>query len=230
MRLEEVLKNLQQEKHGEVLTSWKEIPIKVKLQIKWISPEDRFVSFDVKSCKFKHFFTGQNEIYAKIKEFYFTAKIFSNIKDELVLELESVAPPPPIILREFIRVQPSDKEPVYVSFCISNDCVARVKVEDISEAGIGFTLTKDEADKIVFALSEIAQDIRKVHTPIEMEIELPKGERIKATGELRNLLSKEDGLYVRFGFQIKLKEEDAKKIRQYISKRQREILETLKQL
>ncbi|RMH03454.1 MAG: hypothetical protein D6699_04965, partial [Aquificota bacterium] len=179
MKVEELLRTLAQEKQGEVITSWKEIPIKVKLPIKWVSVEDRFVSFDIKGCKLRSFFTEHGEIYAKIKEFYFATKIFSNLRDELVLELESVVPPPPIVLREFVRVQPSEKEPVYVSFCVSDECVARAKAQDISETGIGVLLRKEEAERVISSLSELIQDAKRVHEPVEIEIELPDGSRIR---------------------------------------------------
>ena len=52
----------------EVITSWKEIPIRLKLGVRWVSPQERFVSFDFTGCKFKHVYSDQNPVYIKIGE------------------------------------------------------------------------------------------------------------------------------------------------------------------
>lgn len=54
-------------------------------------------------------FSDQTPVYIKIGELFLLCKVFSNIRDELVLEVDSPVPAPPIVLREFIRVQPTER-------------------------------------------------------------------------------------------------------------------------
>ncbi len=230
MTVSEILRDLDKEKYCEVITSWKEIPIRVKLSVKWVSPQERLVSFDFKECKFKHAFSDNVPVYVKLKELFLMCKVFSNIRDELVLEVDSPVPAPPIVLREFIRVEPTEKEPIYVSFCVEDKCVVRSKAVDISESGIGILLNKEDTKKLIDILSQIATDASKIHTTFEIEIELPREGTVRAQGELKNIVSKEGDLYVRLGFRINLREDQAKKIRHYVMRRQREILEQLKSI
>ncbi|MCS6998920.1 MAG: hypothetical protein N2648_06060 [Aquificaceae bacterium] len=230
MSLTDILRELEKGKECEVITSWKEIPIRVKLPIRWVSLQERFVSFDFRGCKFRHIFSDKNSVYIKLRELFLACKVFSNIRDELVLEVDAPVPAPPIVLRESIRVEPTEREPVYVSFCVEDSCVAKVKAVDISESGVGIILHSDEASKLMMVLSEITADTTKIHTPFDIEIELPKEGKVQAQGELKNIISREEDVYIRLGFKIVLKEEQTKKIRQYIMRRQREILEQLKSL
>ncbi len=230
MTVSDILKDLDKEKSCEVITSWKEIPIRVKFSVRWVSPQERFVSFDFKDCKFRQVFSDTVPVYIKVRELFLLCKVFSNIRDELVLEVDSPVPAPPVVLREFIRVEPTEKEPVYVSFCVEDNCVVRTKTADISESGVGILLNKEDTKRLIDILSQIATDASKIHTPFEIEIELPKEGTVRAQGELKNIISKERDLYVRLGFKINLREDQTKKIRQYIMRRQREILEQLKSI
>lgn len=223
------MKELKRDDHCEILTSWKEIPIRVSLPIRWVSPQERFVSFDFKECKLKSVF-GNAPIYLKFNELFILCRLFSNVRDELVLEVEAPVPAPSIVLREFIRVEPTEKEPVYVSFRMDEGFSIRTKAADVSESGIGLYLSKDDAKALLDTIVGIPEYGEKIHMPFELEIELPQEGLIRAEGELKNVLSKEDELYVRFGFKIRLDENQAKKIRRYVMKRQREILEQLKSL
>ncbi len=230
MTLTDILKELERGQSCEVVTSWKEIPIRVKLPIRWVSSQERFISLDFKDCKFKGVFSESVPVYIKIRELFLLCRVFSNLRDELVLEVDSPVPAPPVVLREFIRVQPTEKEPVYVSFCVENNCIIRAKAADISESGAGILLKKEDAKRIMDILSQITSDASRIHTPFELEIELPKEGSVKAYGELKNIISREGDLYVRLGFKINLREDQTKKIRQYIIRRQREILEQLKSI
>ncbi|MFN4319784.1 MAG: PilZ domain-containing protein [Aquificaceae bacterium] len=230
MSLVDLLSDIRSGREYEVITSWKEIPIRLKLMVRWASPQERFVSFDFKECKFKHVFSDQSPVYIKIGELFLLCKVFSNIRDELVLEVDSPVPAPPIVLREFIRVQPTEREPVYVSFCLGNDCVVRLKAVDISESGVGIIAQKDDASRIMDILSQIASDIQRIHTPLDVEIELPREGTIRAKGELKNIIGGQGNIYIRLGLKINLEENQRRKIRQYIMKRQREILDQLRSL
>lgn len=226
----DIIRELEKVRLCEVITSWKEVPIRVRLPLKWVSPQERLVSFDLRRCKFKRVFTDSVPVYIKVGEMFLLCKVFSNVKDELVLEVEAPFPAPPVVLREFIRVEPSEKEPVYVSFCVENVCSARAKAVDISESGVGVLLSKKEVGELLEVLSEIATNASKIHTPFDIRIELPREGIAKGQGELKNMLSREEDLYVRLGFKIDMEENQRKKIRQYVMRRQREILEQLKSM
>ncbi|MEJ5339016.1 MAG: hypothetical protein ACK42C_04955 [Aquificaceae bacterium] len=230
MMVADVLKELERERSCEVVTSWRQIPIRVKLSVRWVSPQERFISFDFKGCKFRHVFSDNVPVYIKVRELFLICKVFSNIRDELVLEVDSPVPAPPVVLREFIRVEPTEKEPVYVSFCVEDNCLVKTRAADISESGVGVLLSNEDTKRLVEILSQIATDASRIHTPFELEIELPREGVIRAQGELKNIISREGDVYVRLGFKINLREEQTRKIRQYIMRRQREILEQLKAL
>lgn len=228
MTLLDILTILSTKKNCEVITSWQEIPIRLKLPIKWITSKERLISLDFKTCKFKHIFSDRNPIYIKLEEIFLLCRLFSNIRDELVLEAESPVPAPPIVLREYIRVRPAEAQPVYVSFCMEGVCIVKVKATDISESGIGVILQEEDASKLMDMLSHLVADIEKIHSPFEIEIELPKEEKIRATGELKNII-KED-IYVRLGFKMEFSEDQRKKVRRYVMQRQMEIKEQLESL
>lgn len=230
MMTSEILKDLEKGKFCEVITSWREVPIRIKLPVRWVSPQERFVSFDFKDCKFRHVFSEKVPVYIKVREIFFACKVFSNIRDELVLEVESPVPAPPVVMREFIRVEPLEKEPVYVSFCSEDKCIVRVKAVDISESGVGVVLKKEHTDELMDILSRASTNVESIHMSFELEIELPREGVVRAKGELKNIISKEDNVYVRLGFKLNLEEDQTRKIRQYIMRRQREILEQLKSI
>ena len=228
MTLAEILYDIKSGKEYEVITSWKEIPIRLKLKVRWVPPQERYISFDFKECKFKQVFSEKDPVYIKIGELFLLCKVFSNIRDELVLEVDSPVPAPPIVLREFIRVQPTEREPVYVSFCLGDDCVLKVEAVDISESGVGVLLHKEEANRIMENLMQIVSDVQRMHTVFDIEVELPKEGVVKAQGELKNIIGRQEDVYIRLGFKINLEESQKIKIRQYIMRRQREILDQLK--
>ncbi len=224
MSLSDILKVLEKSKSCEVITSWKEIPVKIRLPIRWISVQERFISLDFRECKFKSVFSSNNPVYIKVGETYLFSKVFSNIKDELVLEVESVTSPPPITMREFIRVQPSEEEPVLVSICLDDGCIVKTIAKDVSETGIAIALKKEDAKNF---LGMIERDTTEhlIHKEVVLIVELPDGYTFKINGELRNILTESEGLYVRLGFKIKPSTRDVKHLRSYIIKRQREIIE-----
>jgi len=99
---------------------------------------------------------------------------------------------------------------------------------DVSESGVGVMLSKEDVAKLLSVLStEEGEPYRKTFS---MVIELPEEGSISALGELKNILSKDEGIYFRLGFKIEPKPADLKKLRSYIMKRQREILDKLRTL
>ncbi len=223
----ELLKRIKVGDHYEIITSWHGVPVRIKQKVRWVSLPDRFISFDFSKCKFKQAFS-EEKVYVRLGEFYIECNVFSNVRDELVLTVNTVSPPPPVIMREFVRVEPSESKPVYVSFCTEEDCVTSAKATDISERGIGLMLSKEQVSKLFSMLNPTeSENYRKTFSLV---IELPDEGSISALGELRNILSKEEGIYFRLGFKLELKPADLRKLRNYIMKRQREILDKLKSL
>ncbi|WP_448588393.1 hypothetical protein [Thermocrinis sp.] len=227
MNIDELLRDINKGHSYEVITAWHGVPVRIKLKVKWVSTQDRLVSFDFSECKFRRAFTKE-KVYIKLGEIYIECEIFSNIRDELVLLVNSVSPPPPVVLREFVRVEPSKNKPVLVSFCVEDECISSVEAVDISEKGVGVMLTKGEMEKLFSILS--TDDGRGYQRSISLVIEIPGEGPIEAVGELKNLISKDEGVYFRLGFKLNLGMSDLRKLRNYIINRQREILEKLRSL
>ena len=99
---------------------------------------------------------------------------------------------------------------------------------DVSESGVGLMLSKEDVTKLLSMLDSAEGEA--YHKIFSMVIELPEEGSISALGELKNILSKDEGIYFRLGFKIEPKPADLKKLRSYIMKRQREILDKLKSL
>jgi len=223
----ELLKSIKVGEPYEIITTWQGVPVRIKQKVRWVSVPDRFVSFDFSDCKFRRAFSKE-KVYVKLGELYLECDIFSNIRDELVLYVNTVSPPPPVVMREFVRVEPSESKPVYVSFCAGEDCMVSAKAVDVSESGVGVMLSKEDVAKL-FSMLDSAEG-EAYHKTFSMVIELPEEGSISAIGELKNILSKDEDIYVRLGFKIELKPADLRKIRSYIMKRQREILDKLRSL
>jgi hypothetical protein len=223
----ELLKSIKVGEPHEIITTWQGVPVRIKQKVRWVSVPDRFVSFDFSDCKFKRAFSNE-KVYVKLGELYLECDIFSNIRDELVLRVNTVSPPPPVVMREFVRVEPSESKPVYVSFCAGEDCIVSAKAVDVSESGVGVMLSKEYVAKLLSMLN--TPEGESYYKTFSIVIELPEEGRISALGELKNILSKDEGIYFRLGFKIEPKPADLKKLRSYIMKRQREILDKLMSL
>ena len=221
------LKSIKVGEPYEIITTWQGVPVRIKQKVRWVSVPDRFVSFDFSDCKFRRAFSNE-KVYVKLGELYLECDIFSNIRDELVLHVDMVSPPPPVVMREFVRVEPSEIKPVYVSFCAGEDCIVSVKAVDVSESGVGVMLSKEDVAKLLSMLNN--SEVEPYHKTFSMVIELPEEGSISALGELKNILNKDEGIYFRLGFKIEPKPADLKKLRSYIMKRQREILDKLRSL
>jgi hypothetical protein len=227
MDIAELLKSIKVGEPHEIITTWQGVPVRIKQKVRWVSVSDRFVSFDFSDCKFKRAFSNE-KVYVKLGELYLECDIFSNIRDELVLYVNMVSPPPPVVIREFVRVEPSESKPVYVSFCAGEDCIVSAKAVDVSESGVGVMLSKEYVAKLLSMLN--TPEGEPYHKTFSMVIELPEEGSISSLGELKNILNKDEGIYFRLGFKIEPKPADLKKLRSYIMKRQRQILDKLRSL
>ncbi|SHK47838.1 PilZ domain-containing protein [Thermocrinis minervae] len=227
MDVKEVLRTLQPGQRYELLTVWKEIPIRTKLLLKWVSPNDMLVGFDYRECVFKNVIQ-KGHVYLKVGDMYLETVIFSNIRDELVLEVLNLTSPPPVVMREFVRVEPSEEEPVYVDLCLEDRCIVNTKAVDISESGVGIHVSPDYSEELMKMLNFPTEDL--LHKAFDVHIKLPSGHVLEAKGELRNIIKDVEGAYIRLGFLIKLSPKDEKLLRSYILKRQKEIIDKLKSL
>ena len=161
----ELLKNIKVEEPYEIITTWQGMPVRIKQKVKWVLVSDRLISFDFSDCKFKRAFSK------RLGELYLECDIFSNIRDELVLRVDMVSPPPPVVMREFVRVEPSESQPVYVYFCAGEDCIVSAKAVDESESGVGVMLSKEDVTKLLSMLSSAEGEA--YHKTFSMVIELP---------------------------------------------------------
>jgi c-di-GMP-binding flagellar brake protein YcgR len=164
-------------------------------------------------------------IYIKIeqpRQAYGQCEIYNReYKDELILLVEYETPPPPVIVREYVRVVPSESKPVYVSFSIGGEEITG-KAADISEKGVGVLLSKESAEKL------IQLEMHGEYCPnitLTLSINLPDGSKVPATGELRNISA--DQKQVRMGFKLDIARPHDEILRRYIMNRQRELLNAL---
>lgn len=82
----------------------------------------------------------------------------------------------------------------------------RLQAVDMSESGVGVVVQGEDASRIMDVLSQIAADIQRIHTPLDVEIELPRDGTVRAKGELKNIIGGQGNVYVRLGLKINLEE------------------------
>ncbi len=215
----------------EIITKYKEIPIKVRMKLKWISDEDNLAGFDWKLVSYKKAFSTLDPVYVKLSEDkYLRSQVFSNLGKELVLSIEEITSPPEFIKRRFVRVEPHEKKPVVVIFNINNKKI-KVNAKDISETGVGILLDRKKDREIIKFLEE---ELKKLKTgeflECEIEINLPEMGNVRGKGKLKNVIDFENGVYTRLGFEASFPKEDIYKIRKYVLERQKEIIQSLRML
>ncbi len=222
----ELLERIKAGEMLEVITEWYGIPVKIKLTVKWVAVKDKVICLDIRDCKFRNIFCLSSEpLYIKIekpRQAYIQCERYNReYRDELILLVEHEAPPPPVIVREYVRVAPSESKPVYVSFSIGGEEITG-KVVDISEKGVGVLLSKEGAEKLI-QLGMHGEDCPNI--TLTLSINLPDGNKVPATGELRNIFT--DREQVRMGFRLDIARPNNEILRRYIMDRQREVLSTL---
>jgi c-di-GMP-binding flagellar brake protein YcgR len=226
MGMLEPLERIKAGERLEVITEWCGIPVKIKLTVKWVAVKDKVIYLDIRDCKFRHIFRLSSEpIYIKIekpRQAYIQCELYNReYRDELILLVEHETPPPPVIVREYVRVVPSESKPVYVSFSIGGEEITG-KVVDISEKGVGVLLSKESAEKL------IQLEMHGEYCPnitLTLSINLPDGNKVPATGELKNISTDQE--QVRMGFRLDIARPHDEILRRYIMDRQRELLSAL---
>ncbi len=214
----------------EVITKYKEIPIKAVMPLKWIEEEDRFLGFDWSRVPVKRAYSTLDHVYVKLESNeYAETSVFSNLGKELVLVFERVVPPPEFIKRKTVRVEPDPNHPIYANICVDDTCSIRSEVKDISETGIGLTLRRDKNEKFYNKLVEMLSNPEEsVKVPFSVRVELPDGVEVRGHGDLRNVVGVGEEVYIRLGFKVDYSREDMDKLRRYILHRQQEIIQSLK--
>jgi c-di-GMP-binding flagellar brake protein YcgR len=222
----EILEQIEAGERLEVITEWCGIPVKMKLTVKWVAVKDKVICLDIVDCKFRHVFRISSEpIYIKIeqpRQAYIQCEIYNReYRDELILLVEYETPPPPVIVREYVRVVPSESKPVYVSFFMGGEEIIG-EAADISEKGVGVLLSKESAEKLIQlgVPGEYCPNIT-----LTLSINLPNGNKVPATGELKNIST--DPKQVRMGFKLYIARPHDEILRRYIMGRQRELLTAL---
>jgi c-di-GMP-binding flagellar brake protein YcgR len=226
MGMLELLERIKAGERLEVITEWCGIPVKIKLTAKWVAVKDKVICLDIRDCKFKHIFRMSSKpIYIKIEkpmQAYIQCDLYNReYRGELILLVKHEVPPPPVVVREYVRVVPSESKPVYVTFSVGGEEIVG-KVVDISEKGVGVLLSKESAEKLI-QLGMHGEDCPNITLPLS--INLPDGSKVPATGELRNIFTDQE--QVRMGFRLDIARPHDEILRRYIMDRQRELLSTL---
>jgi len=128
----------------DVITKYKEIPVKAHLKLNWVDNEGRLLGFDWGRTHMKAAFSTLDPVYVKLssKE-YAQTQVFSNLGKELVLTVENFVEPPEFIHRRSVRVEPDENKPVVVELRFDGMSF-EIQAKDISETGIGLSLGREE--------------------------------------------------------------------------------------
>jgi len=226
MGMLELLERIKAGEMLEVITEWCGIPVKIKLTVRWVTVKDKVICLDIRDCKFRHIFRLSSEpLYIKVekpRQAYIQCELYDReYRDELILLVEHEALPPPVIVRDYVRVVPSESKPVYVSFSIGGEEITG-KVVDISEKGVGVLLSKESAEKLI-QLGMHGENCPNI--TLTLSINLPDGNKVPATGELRNIFTDQE--QVRMGFRLDIARPNDEILKRYITDIQRELLSTL---
>ena len=212
----------------EVITRYKEIPIRLKLKLNWI--EEDLIGFEGGNYSLIKVFSTEEPIYIKLGEDVFLkTMLFSNLRHELILRKDTITETPPFMKREMVRVEPDPSKPVYANICIDEVCSYRLQVANISERGI-CVLVHHEDEDIINRLEDIVEKHGKGRSAVTVEIDLPDGEKVKGEGVIRSITEKEDDIYVKIGLLFKGDLEETRKLSNYVLNRQREILNSLRMI
>ncbi len=210
----------------EVVTRYKEIPVRLKLKLRWIEKE--LVGFEGGNYPLIKVFSPDEAVYIRVdKDTYIQTSLFSNLRHELILRIGERVSTPPFMKREMVRVEPDPSKPVYANICIDDVCSYRLQVANISERGI-CVLVHHKDEDIINRLEEVVEEHGKKEHNVDVEIEFPNGEKAKGKGIIRSITEKEDDIYVKIGLMLSGYPDEIRKISNYVLNRQREILSSLK--
>ncbi|RLJ70085.1 PilZ domain-containing protein [Hydrogenivirga caldilitoris] len=213
----------------DIVTKYKEIPVKVQLRLKWVDNEGRLLGFDWGKTHIRAAFSTLDPVYIRLssKE-YAQTQVFSNLGKELVLTLENFVEPPEFIKRHSVRVEPDDNRPVIVELTFDGHKF-ELPVKDISERGIGLSLKIDENKEFVKFLQDSIEELKEDESvEFPLKIHLPENGTAVGKGRLKNVVGLGKDIYVRLGFEVDFPKEELTKIRRYVINRQKEIIQALR--
>lgn len=215
----------------EILTKYKEVPVKALMKLLWVDDEGRLLGFDWGRTHLRKAFTTLEPVYIKLSpREYAQTQIFSNMGKELVLMVENFVDPPDFIRRRSVRVEPDENNPVMVTIEYNGKSIT-VPAKDISETGVGVIIHRDEhRDFIDFVNRELENLKQEHHIEFKVKIHLPNLGTVDGIGKIRNLIGTGKDIYMRVGFELEFTRSELAKIRKYVMNRQKEIIQSLRML
>ncbi|RMD47698.1 MAG: PilZ domain-containing protein [Aquificota bacterium] len=200
-----VIEWIAEKKTLEVYVFYEEVPIKVKIELHDIDLEKEQIIWSFNE-KIAFALTKSRDIYFEYSEVIYVMSVIIHDKEEMVTTLPTIAAEPKL-KRNYIRVQTSEDDPIYVEI----DGIS-TKVWDISEGGIGI---------IVESLKDI-----EIGNQYDLNLSL-SGKTLKLKGEIVYIKEINKSNYkvgIKF---LKVPSNVEDLIFKYILKRQREILKKL---
>jgi len=212
-----------------IITKYKEIPIRANLKLNWTDDEGRLLGFDWGKTHLRGAFSTLDPVYIELtKNEYAVTSVFSNLGKELVLMVENFTEPPEFVRRRSVRVEPDEENPVVVEITL-DDLSLSTTATDISEHGVGISLSQKEHGSFIKAVRERLNGLEKEENiDFVLAITLPACGTVKGKGKLKNFIGKGNDVYVRLGFEVSFGKKDIDRIRRYVIMRQREIIKSLR--
>ncbi len=213
----------------EIVTKYKEVPVRVFMRLNWAEDDGRLLGFDWGKTHLRAVFSTTDPVYVRLspKE-YAQTRVFSNMGKELVLMLENFVDPPDFIRRRFVRVEPDEHKPVGIEIEFDENRL-ETTVTDISEMGLGVVLDKKEHPEFIeFLKREVNNDKREDPLELRLIVKLPEFGTAEGKGRLRNVVSFGRDAYVKLGFETIFPKRELDKVRKYVIKRQKEIIKSLR--
>ncbi len=213
----------------DVVTKYKEIPVKARLKLNWVDNEGRLLGFDWGRTNLKYAFSTLDPVYIKLdQKEYAQTQVFSNLGKELVLMVENFVEPPEFIRRRSVRVEPDENRPVLVE-ALFEDRKLETVAKDISETGVGVVLnTKAHREFVDFIKERFTDPKENEALEFRVRVHLPDIGTAEGKGKLRNVVGLGKDVYVRLGFEVCFPREELNKIRRYVIGRQKEIVKSLR--
>lgn len=213
----------------EVVTKYKEIPVRVTMVLSWVEDDGRLIGFDWGRTHLKGAFSTLDPVYVKLspKE-YAQTQVFSNLGRELVLTVENLVEPPEFVRRRSVRVEPDENKPVEVEIAFDGKAI-KTSARDVSEMGIGVLLDKKKhKDFIEFIEKELENLKEDDFIEFDIRVHLPECGEASGRGRLRNVIGRGKDVYMRLGFEVEFPKEGLNRIRRYVMNRQKEIIQSLR--
>lgn len=213
----------------DVITKYKEIPVKAVLKLNWLEEDEGFMGFDWGRTLYKKAFSTLDPVYVKLSnDKYIRTGVFSNLGKELVLSFDSFVAPPEFVSRRSVRVEPDEESPVVVTLEFNGGRLT-ANAKDVSETGVGIQLdTQEDKDFIEFIKEKLEHLKKDELIEFNIKIDLPGVGTAEGKGKLRNVVGLGQDVYVRLGFEVNFPREEIDKIRKYVVNRQKEIIQALR--